>query len=200
MCCTCSAGLVVRRRSYKREGFLETLATTVRSCGGSGGRSRCRCRIIGGRHDVNFSGLVSYSILTIVLGGILYCMKRETGNLDNSSNPNKMSSTKEGDQQQHQQVRTETGKQQESLLHSAANLGERIWDSIITPGTAPGLPLVINIATVGMLLCLVFTILIGYGNIHVYALGGLGIGLLASVNWYVLSLECPPSPFLAMRN
>eukprot|EP01138_Halocafeteria_seosinensis_P007865 gb/GECG01008035.1/.p1 GENE.gb/GECG01008035.1/~~gb/GECG01008035.1/.p1 ORF type:complete len:152 (+),score=17.41 gb/GECG01008035.1/:1-456(+) len=125
-------------------------------------------------------------------------MKGKTGNLDNLSNPNKVSSTQEGDPGQHQQVRTETGKQQESLLHSAANLGERIWDSIITPGTAPGLPLVINIATVGMLLCLVFTILIGYGNIHVYALGGLGIGLLASVNWYVclwsarhrLSLQC----------
>ena len=44
--------------------------------------------------------------------------------------------------------------------------------------------MVINMATLGMLICLLVMIFAGYGNIHVYILGGLGLGLLASVNWY----------------
>ena len=62
-------------------------------------------------------------------------------------------------------------------------IADAIIKSIFQPGTAPMLVPFINGTIALLLLTIAGAILAGFGSIHLYILGGLSIGLLASVNW-----------------
>lgn len=66
---------------------------------------------------------------------------------------------------------------------------QQILQSIITPGSSAGLITVLNYVCVALLLLLVGTIALGFGDVHVYVQLGLALGLLASVNFFVTELN-----------
>mmetsp|Transcript_25955 Transcript_25955/g.33565 ORF Transcript_25955/g.33565 Transcript_25955/m.33565 type:complete len:93 (+) Transcript_25955:80-358(+) len=66
-----------------------------------------------------------------------------------------------------------------------ASFAEKLINNIITPGTAPQLVPIINVALICLLVMLGITAYTGYASIHLAVLGFLAIGLMISLNWFI---------------
>jgi hypothetical protein len=72
----------------------------------------------------------------------------------------------------------------ETAIVPAPTLMEAIWNSIITPGVAPGLVSSINGTLLLLIATLLGMLLLGDFSVHYVVMLFLSTGLLLSVNWY----------------
>mmetsp|Transcript_12182 Transcript_12182/g.24182 ORF Transcript_12182/g.24182 Transcript_12182/m.24182 type:complete len:92 (+) Transcript_12182:38-313(+) len=61
--------------------------------------------------------------------------------------------------------------------------------SVMEPGASPQIVRIINYALVGLIITAFSILFMGYGNIHVYVMMFLAVGLGLSINWFVIEME-----------
>lgn len=67
----------------------------------------------------------------------------------------------------------------------SGGVGSWLVDLIMKPGTSVQLVPAINVALIILVGLLVYLVLNGESSIHVYIMGFLAVGLMASVNWFI---------------
>ncbi len=71
------------------------------------------------------------------------------------------------------------------------SLAETLFNSIFKKGVGPGTIRVLNYVIVALILSIGFAFLTGEGNVHLYVLLFLSLGLLLSVNYFASLLTAP---------
>ncbi|KAK4702544.1 hypothetical protein P7C70_g3676, partial [Phenoliferia sp. Uapishka_3] len=64
-----------------------------------------------------------------------------------------------------------------------------VVDSIFTPGTNPGLLQAMNASFYALFFTLFVMLFLTSGNLHVWALFGLSLGLFGSIKWFLVQIR-----------